>query len=167
MEIKPIIQKTKSLILKYKYAIVVLLIGLCLLMIPEKKENNIEQPTEIKENNLKVEVDTLSEILQTIDGAGCVRVLLSIASDERTQYQTNQDISTSENNSNSKIETVIITDSQRNEAPLIAQKESPIYRGAIVVCQGADSPAVKLSITQAVSKITGLSTDNICVLKMK
>jgi hypothetical protein len=39
--------------------------------------------------------------------------------------------------------------------------------GAIVVCQGADSPSVKLAITQAVAKITGLGTDEICVLKMK
>jgi len=92
-----------------------------------------------------------------------VQVMLSIASGERTQYITNTDSS----ESTTRTETVIITDSERNESGLIEQMNPPIYRGAVVVCQGADSAAVRLAITQAVAKITGLSTDNICVLKMK
>ena len=63
--------------------------------------------------------------------------------------------------------TVIVTDSQRCESGLIRQINPAAYKGAIVVCQGADSSAVRLAITQAVAKITGLGTDNICVLKMK
>ena len=47
------------------------------------------------------------------------------------------------------------------------QKLSPVYQGAIILCQGADSPSVRLAITQAVSKVTGLPTDRIAVLKMK
>ena len=89
--------------------------------------------------------------------------MLSVVSGEKTQYISNEDIS--ENNTRS--DTVIITDADRNEAGLIERIDPPIYRGAIVVCEGADSAQVRLSITQAVSKITGLSTDNICVLKMK
>jgi len=36
-----------------------------------------------------------------------------------------------------------------------------------VVCQGADDPAVRLAVSQAVSSVTGISTDRISVLKMK
>ena len=65
------------------------------------------------------------------------------------------------------IDTVIITDSERNQNGLIHQINPPSYMGAIIVCQGADDPAVKLSITEAVSKITGLKTNRISVLRMK
>ena len=42
---------------------------------------------------------------------------------------------------------------------------SPQYLGAVVVCDGADSPQVQLAVTQAVAQFTGLSTDRISVLK--
>jgi len=35
------------------------------------------------------------------------------------------------------------------------------------VCEGADSPSVKYAVAQAVAKITGLGTNDICVLKME
>ena len=44
---------------------------------------------------------------------------------------------------------------------------SPTYLGAVIVCQGGDSPTVKLAIVEAVSNATGLSADKITVLKMK
>ena len=42
---------------------------------------------------------------------------------------------------------------------------SPQYLGAVVVCDGADSPQVQLAVTQAVAQFTGLSTDHITVLR--
>ena len=73
----------------------------------------------------------------------------------------------SDSGNSAKTETVIVTDGQRTESGLVSQVNPPSYLGAIVVCQGADSPAIKYAITQAVAKITGLGTDAICVLKMK
>ena len=62
---------------------------------------------------------------------------------------------------------VIITDSARNEAGLIKQINGPIYQGAVVLCQGADDPQIRLAITEAISKATGLGANQIAVLKMK
>ncbi len=39
--------------------------------------------------------------------------------------------------------------------------------GAVVVCQGADSAAVRLIVTNAVTAYTGLGSDKIWVMKMK
>ena len=64
------------------------------------------------------------------------------------------------------LQTVIIS-SNREESGLIQQIHPPIYQGAIILCQGADSAAVRLSIVDAVANVTGLSTDKITVLKMK
>ncbi len=165
MEIKQITGKLQGLIGKYKYAVIILIIGIILMLIPGKKVQKQQSVAENLPQNESYSVSSaeLVEILQSIDGAGKVQVMLSLANGEKKQYINNTD--TSENST--KIETVIITDSNRNEAGLIEQINPPLYRGAIVVCQGANSAQVRLAITQAVSKITGLSSDNICVLKMK
>lgn len=169
MEIKQLTKKLKSTVGKYRYALIVLAAGLFLLMLPGKNTENKSSTITIDStvNKQALDIETLTEILQSVDGAGKVKVLLSTASGEKTIYQSNCEQSTSDNNSETNTETVIITDSQRNEMGLIQQVNPPTYLGAIVVCEGADNPTVKLAITQAVAKITGLGTDAICVLKMK
>jgi len=47
------------------------------------------------------------------------------------------------------------------------QTLEPEYRGALVVCEGAASAAVRLEVTQAVAALTGIGTDHIVVSKMK
>ena len=61
----------------------------------------------------------------------------------------------------------MLTDSHRDQVGLVRQTIPPIYQGAIILCQGADSAAVRLAIIQAVAGATGLTSDRITVLKMK
>lgn len=169
MEMRKFTGKLRELIQKYKYAIAVLMIGLFLLLIPsnqsepQKDDLTATAPT----GQETFSQDSLVQILQSVEGAGKVKVLLSIGAGEETVYQTDTEGSSSADGNNQTVKTVIITDSQRSEAGLIRQVNPVAYKGAIVVCQGADSPTVRLAVTQAVSKITGLGTDAICVLKMQ
>ncbi len=39
------------------------------------------------------------------------------------------------------------------------------WAGAVIVCEGGDSAAVRLQLTQAVAALTGLSADRIAVVK--
>lgn len=169
MEIAKFKLNLQELAAKYKYAILVLLVGLVLLLIPGKS-------TQIKKADIPIETvksqqmftqEALEEILQTVQGAGRVKVLLSMATGEETVYQADSESTSGGDDSDSSIKTVIITDAQRNESGLIRQVNPAVFQGAIVVCQGADNPTVRLTITQAVSKITGLGADAICVLKMQ
>lgn len=168
MEIANIRIKIIDVIKKYKYAVIVLLVGVSLMLVPVgKKEKTVAQA-----DTQKISEDTdiskaLEQILNQIDGAGEVRVLLTVSTGEETVYQTDNRISQSEESNNTQTDTVMITDAQRNETGLIKQTISPVYRGAVVVCQGADSAQVRLSIVDAVTKLTGLSSDRISVLKMK
>lgn len=154
--------KVIALLAKYKYVLLILVIGLIFMLIPTKKNDDASQ--EIIMNVPVHEVEhldrTLANMLSMVDGAGDVQVLLTISKGQQTIYQTNVD-------SNSSTETVTLTDSQRNETGLVQQVNSPIYQGAVVLCQGADDPLVKLAITDAVSKVTGLGANQIAVLKMK
>ena len=107
------------------------------------------------------------EILCRVKGAGKVDVLLTVSQGERTIYQTDSSYSQGETTTDTRTQTVLITDSQRNETGLVHQKNPPIYQGAIILTQGADDPVVKLAIVDAVSNVTGLGTDRISVLKMQ
>jgi stage III sporulation protein AG len=66
----------------------------------------------------------------------------------------------------SHADTVIVMDGNREETGLVKQVLPPVYRGAVIACQGADSANIRLAIVEAVKSVTGLSSDRITVLKM-
>ncbi len=159
-------QKAVDTVKRYRYVLLILALGVALMLIPGKSDpSETEHPVQITEQKEDT-AQQLSRILAQIQGAGRVEVLLTLASGEKTVYQTDEDISTGENGT-TRFDTVIITGSDRGQSGLIQQVNPPSYQGAIVVCQGADRPAVRLAIVEAVSKVTGLGADRISVLKMK
>ena len=160
-------KKALGAVKKYRYAILILIVGLALMLIPEKGEEQPSQTPMRSEIQDEPDVsDELAQILSHIQGAGKVEVMLTVAYGEKTVYQTDEDISGGENGA-TRIETVIITNSDRSQNGLVQQINPPVYLGAIVVCQGAERSAVRLAIVEAVSKVTGLGADRISVLKMK
>ena len=147
---------------KYRHVLLVLLVGLFLMVLPEAKEQESTPQPSVPETNPSLQ-DSLEEILCQISGAGKVEVLLTQAAGEETLYQTDEDVSADD----IRRETVLITTSDREETGLIRQVNPPQYQGAIVLCQGADNAKIRLSIVEAVMSVTGLTSDNITVLKMK
>lgn len=168
MELGSIRTKASEAIRKYKFVAIILLVGVGLMLLPTGSKRN-KTGTSGNEKNISGESinDALEDILSKIDGAGDVRVYLSIAAGEETVYQTDKDSTASESSNTTKNDTIIVTDSERNQSGLIKQVIPPRYQGAIVLCDGADSASVRLAIVDAVSKATGLSYDHISVLKMK
>ncbi len=168
MEIITLKNKAVAWLRKYKYAGMILLIGLILLLLPtgNTEEENSTVISVPEKNTLSVE-DRLTEILSMISGAGEVRVMLTVSAGEEVMYQTDRDASADEKGTDERTDTVTVTDAQRNETGLVRQINPPTYLGAVVVCQGADDPLVRLAVTEAVSKITGLGTDKIFVVKMR
>ena len=150
-----------DLALRYKYALLVVVLGIALMLIPGRTEKTDKIPT--VQTSKSQDFQQLEDFLCQIQGVGKVHVLLAYAKGEETVYQTDSDIS----DDSSRIDTVIITDSQRGESGLIQQINPPTYLGAVVVCQGADRAEVRLAIVEAVSTYTGLGADRISVLKMK
>lgn len=169
MGIKTVSEKIILLFKKYRYAVLVLAIGLILITIPtgKKNDNTAEIVQETVSVTQKTTDEQLSVLLSKIDGAGEVEVMLTVAEGEEIVYQENADTSSNTDLYSSKTNTVTVTDSQKNQSGLIRQVIPPKFLGAIVLCQGADDPSVKLAIVDAVSKITGLGADCISVLKMK
>ena len=163
MELTQIWNRAGELLKKYRYVLIVLLVGIGLMLIPDferasKTESVIQSP------GFTDQTEELTRILSGIKGAGKVQVLLTLAGGEKTVYQTDQDMDAS---GSVRYQTVTITDSSRNQQGVVQQILAPEYRGAVVLCQGAEDANVRLAIVEAVSDATGLTTDRISVLKMK
>lgn len=164
MEVKSVLNKAASFLMKYRYAACILLIGIVLMLLPsgspEQKQDQQSLPVTTEADSVE---DQLSDLLSRIQGAGKVEVMLSYACGAETKYHTD----TESEPESIRSSTVIISGSDRVESALVTRVDPPEYLGAIVLCQGADSAAVRLAIVEAVSKYTGLGADQIAVLKMK
>lgn len=138
---------------KYRYVLLVLLAGMVFMLLPENTSKQTEQP-EISEQAEDME-SRLERILGQIQGAGEVAVMLTESSAEEILYQCDGE------------DTVLITAADRAQQGLVRTRAAPVFRGAVIVCSGADSAAVRLAVVEAVANVTGLGTDRITVLKMK
>lgn len=158
--------KFRQFLGKYKHVLLVLLLGIALMLLPEGTEKAQPELTVTNARSPTLQ-EQLSELLSAMEGAGRVQVLLTTKSGEKTIFQTESDTSSDERSHTSREQTVLVTDSSRNQTGLVTQTEPPTYLGAVVLCQGAGSSSVRLAITQAVSNATGLGYDKITILKMK
>lgn len=160
--------KLAGLVGKYKHAILVLLIGFALMLLPigENQEAEPQSVPEAQAEHTDLE-SRLEQILARISGAGAVEVLLTEAAGQEILYQTDKESDSDDSASRQSISTVIIEDAEHQESGLIRRTDPPVYLGAVVVCQGADDPTVKLAIVEAVRCVTGLGADHITVVKMK
>lgn len=151
---------------KYRYVLLVILAGLFLLLLPESKPQTQSQTQSVTQPSEPDLEESLTQILSQISGAGKVQVLLTQATGEKILYQTDEDSTVGDTSTETHSDTVLLSGSGQ-ESGLIQQVLPPVYRGAIVICQGADNANVTLSIVKAVMSVTGLRSDCITVLKMK
>lgn len=158
---------THKIFHKYKYAILILILGMALMVFPISNEDNAQKHIEdVAEPSVSVE-EELKIVLSQIRGVGNVDIMLKEQTGEEYIYQTDEDTVSSDSSTSIKNKTITVTDEERNDIGLIRQIKPPTYQGAIIVCQGGDDPKIRLDVAEAVSKITGLGLDRIAVLKMK
>ena len=86
---------------------------------------------------------------------------------EETRYLSDETREVSGEETRVSGTTVLPGTGSSSEAPVAVQVLGPVYRGAVVVAEGADRAAVRLSLVNAVSSLTGLGADHITVIKMK
>ena len=162
--------KFRTLWEKGKFALPVLGLGVLLLLWPSGtgETKSAASPETVAEETAAQQQKEMERILARIEGAGELHLMLTLESDgERTLAEdTEETLGGSQDapESQSRRETVILSVSGGEEV-VVTRRESPVYRGALVVCQGADRAEVKLAVTQAVAALTGLGADRITVVK--
>lgn len=163
-------QKLRSIWAKfgaYKYTLLILLLGVGLMIIPGKaEETELPQTQTTAPATQDLEI-RLEELLRRVAGAGEVEVLLTLAEGTAYEYQSDVQESTEQAESQLQKETVLVQRGNGLEEPVTVRTRYPIYRGAVVLCTGADRASVRLDVVKAVSSVTGLGSDKISVIKMK
>lgn len=150
---------------KYKFVLLVVLVGIILMLLPvssqtkETEENKSQIPQE--SFDLAAMEQRMEEVLGKIDGVGKLRLMLTLQSGTRLTLAED----TQRDQDRTQRETVTLNRGSGNQEIVITNRFYPIYQGAVVVCQGADSSAVRLAITETVQALTGLPSDRIRVAK--
>lgn len=156
---------------KNKYVVLLLILGAVLLLIPPKNKEEVEETAESPPGFSVSEAEKhLEDILSSLDGAGNVKVMLSVKDEGRRIVARDSEISENggdERSSEKNEKTVIISSGSSKEDAVTLGYVYPEFRGALVAAEGAGSSQIRLDIVESVSAVTGLSSDSIKVIKMK
>lgn len=163
-------EKLLRLVGKKKYAVILALVGAALLTLPalaEKRPEKAEAPSDVPEFSVAAEEKRIADALSRADGAGRVTVVLSVSGSVRREIAENVEKSASDGKTEISEKAVTVQSGGSVQEAVTLRYENPEYTGALVIAEGAGSGRVRLSLTQAVSALTGLGSDRITVIKMK
>lgn len=156
---------------RYKYVVLVMLVGLVLLMLPDAKDDGGVQTESLStaEEDFSVEAleKKLEETLSEIDGAGEVRVMLTVQSGMKRVLAQDKSMEQEGDSVQQEIENVVISAGSGTQETVLVQQIYPQFQGALVVAAGGGDPTVKLKLTEAVAALTGLGADKISICKGK
>lgn len=152
-----------------RYAAAVLALGVVLLCLPRapRQENTAAQERETFD--LASVQREMEQILSGVDGAGKLRLMLTVSSGEELELARDDTLSyrgksDAPENYERRSETVVLGGGT-NAQTVVTRTVYPRYQGALIVCEGGGNASVRLALTEAVSALTGLGSDRITVVK--
>lgn len=163
-------KKNKLLITASAVILVVVFLGEILAAESEEPvttDNTAQYATQYIEKSEK----ELEALLEKINGAGEVRVMLTLESCYENVYAKGHSSKTEQNESSSEIETdeeyVVVKKGSNNEECLVIKVYEPTVRGVAVVAEGAGNTSVKTAITETVCAVYNISSARVSVEEMK
>lgn len=153
---------------------IVILAGVLLMLVTlPQSSKETEQAAEETTQQFDLEAfeQQICSSLSAIDGVGRIEVMLSLETGEESVYAsdvTQSSQSSGENASSENYQSTmsILSDGSYGERPVLVTSNYPTFRGAVIICDGADDSRVQLELTEAMSSLCGISSDRVSVLKM-
>lgn len=153
-----------------KYPLLIAALGAALLLLPGGGKGKTggdglssQEPAAADVSGTEARMEA---ILAQIEGVGQLKLMLTAQTgEERTLAQDMELRYSGDKNAPDSYERRLETVLAESDAPVVTQTVYPTWRGALVVCQGAEDAKVKLAVTEAVSALTGLGADRIAVVK--
>ena len=189
MKMQDFMQKIKEKKLKRSDWLILVLAGILILIIAlptdtkEKKQAEKSKENISKENNTmeasKDEIERkLEDILEKIDGAGEVKVMITYQ-DSGTQV-VEKDKNTSENSLEESDstggvrstkeqqlqESTVYEDADAGNTPFVSKELLPKVEGILIVASGGDNQKVKQNISEAVLALFQVEAHRIKIVKM-
>ena len=139
----------KGLWKKYGAVVPVLAAGILLLAWPSGEQEGKTDAAEYGEvmESLTETEQRMERLLARVEGIGSVRLMLTLESSGRQELAEDTELSysgdtTAPEDYSRRSETVIVS-ADDGDVPVVTRTVSPVYRGAVVVCQGADRAEVR------------------------
>ena len=128
--------------------------------------NYVSSEAYIKEQEKK-----LKELLERIDGAGDVEVMITLESCYENVYLKDKNLKTESGNGDFKEESdetyIMAKTSSNTQEGVIIKVYEPVVKGVAVVATGGENEKVKMAIIETVSAVFNIDSTNISVEKMK
>lgn len=166
------VQKALQGIKKYKYVLLTALLGVLLLLLPQNEkaaDSGSATPSAAENFDREALQNEMEDILSSLDGVGKLSLMLTV--EGGGAYELAQDETASlkargeeVDEQTRKTETVVLGSGTSAEV-VVTHSRYPRFVGALIVCEGGDRADVQLKVTQAVSALTGLSSERISVVK--
>lgn len=180
--------------------LILVLVGmlLCVISLPTEKEkvkSNLWDTSDDKiqsEQTFEADMETdhssyaayweekLEESLRFVEGAGQVRVLITLAGSEEqvltrdgkeevSDTQETDAAGGSRHVSETKLDRSVVrtVDERGKEVPLVVRTISPDVEGVVVIAQGAGSERVRRDIIEAIQVLFDVDMNRIAIIKMK
>lgn len=159
------VKKLMPLVKRYKLVLLVLAAGLLLLIWPQSESGTDPVSGGGEEESFDVEAleRRMEEALSRIKGVGEVSVILTVESGMERVLATDTERREGDGEWEETTAAVIVSTGSSAEEVVVQSSLYPVFRGALVVCDGGEDPQIKLLVTQAVAALTGLGTDKIAV----
>ena len=122
--------------------------------------------------------DTLEEVLYTMEGAGKVKVMITLESSGESivekdvttgidaSTQVNADGGSHNTSGNEKTGETVYVQQDRVSYPYVKQIISPRVAGVVVSAQGGDNLTINKNITEAIQALFGIDAHKIKIIKM-
>lgn len=140
---------------------IILIIGVVLMLMSGggQEKKNIKETTDTYDEETR-----LAEILSDIDGAGRVSVMITYYStaEKDIAYETKKNsVGLDSRKEESEDKKAVMTGGE----PMILKEVYPRVKGVIVTADGADSPAVRQAISEAVTAVTDAPSHRVVIYK--
>lgn len=137
----------------------------------ETPAQEAESPVQLSANTEQALEKRLTGIIESVQGAGQVRVMVTLESAGETVYATDEKSDTQASDGTAQRRTSyenehVFFDAQDGRQPLVEMRLEPEVKGVAVVCEGGDDVTVVRRITELVSVVLKLPSNRVCVTKM-
>lgn len=159
-------EKYLTLLSRYKYAALLLLAGVVLMLLPTGK-GAVAETRDMGEQDFDLAAmeRQVEEIVGCIEGVGRVKVMLTLRTGPTLSLAEDTEVTLRDTEQRTESQLLKLNRGSGMQEVVITQQRYPVFQGAVIVCDGAGNSAVRLQVTEAVSVLTALSSDKIAVAK--
>lgn len=162
------------------------LLGLVLIMLSELPGktsqaafDSISSQTEENEEYVRGMEEKLNRLVENVSGAGKCHVMITL--EQGTQYvyasenkKVVDETQSHEGESSSKIQQkdnseskIVVIEENGVSRPLVETSREPQIKGVVVVCDGGNSSVVQQRITEVLTTVLGIRSNQVCVVPRK